>query len=47
MNFNPDSSKQPQKVIFSRKIQKTCDPSIYFNNMSVKQALLKTKWEWF
>ena len=26
------------KVIFSRKIQKTCHPSIYFNNKSVKQV---------
>ena len=26
------------KVIFSRKIQKTCHPSIYFNNKSVKHV---------
>ena len=38
MSFNPDRSKQAQKVIFSRKIQKTCYPSIYFNNKSVKQV---------
>ena len=39
MSFNPDHSKQAQEVIFSRKIQKTCHPSIYFNNKSVKQVL--------
>ena len=38
MRFNPDPSKQVQEVIFSRKIQKTCHPSIYFNNKSVKQV---------
>ena len=36
-SFHPDPSKQAQEVIFSRKIQKTCHPSIYFNNKSVKQ----------
>ena len=38
MNFNPDPSKQAQEIIFSRKIQKACLPSIYFNNKSVKQV---------
>ena len=38
MSFNPDPSKQAQEVIFSRKIQKTCHPSIYFNNRSDKQV---------
>ena len=38
MSFNPDPSKQAQEVIFSRKIQKTCHPSIYFNNKSVKTS---------
>ena len=28
MSFNPDPSKQPKEVIFSRKIQKTCHLSI-------------------
>ena len=37
-SFNPDPSKQAQEVIFSRKIQKTCHPPIYFNNKSVKQV---------
>ena len=38
MSFNPDPSKQAQEVIFSYEIQKTCHPSIYFNNKSVKQV---------
>ena len=38
MSFNPDPIKQAQEVIFSRKIQKTCYPSIYFNNKLVKQV---------
>ena len=38
ISFNPDPNKQAQKVIFSRKIQKTCHPSIYFNNKSFKQV---------
>ena len=36
MGFNPDPSEQVQEDIFSRKIQKACHPSIYFNNKSVK-----------
>ena len=38
ISFNPNPSKQAQKVIFSRKIEKTCHASIYFNNKSVKQV---------
>ena len=38
MSFNPDTSKKSQEVIFSRKIQKTFHPSIYFINKSVKQV---------
>ena len=38
MSFNPDLSKQAQKVIFSHKIKKICHPSTYFNNKSVKQV---------
>ena len=38
MGFDSDPSKQAQEVIFSCKIQKTCHPSIYFNNKSVKQV---------
>ena len=39
MNFNPDSSKQAQKIIFSRKIQKTNNNPVYFNHNSVQQVL--------
>ena len=38
MIFNPDPSKQAQEVIFSCRLQKTCHPSICFNNKSVKQV---------
>ena len=38
MSFYPDTSKHAQEVILSRKIQKTCHPSIYFNNKSVKKV---------
>ena len=38
MNFNPDPSKQARKIIFSRKIQKTCHPFTYFNRKPVKQV---------
>ena len=38
MSFNPDTSKKSQEVIFSRKIQKTFHPSIYFISKSVKQV---------
>ena len=37
-SFNPDPCKQAQEVIFSRKTQKTCHSSDYFNNKSVKQV---------
>ena len=37
MNFIPDSSKQTQEVIFSRKVQKTNHNQVYFNHNSIKQ----------
>ena len=37
-SFNSDPSKQAQDVIFCLKIQKTCHPSICFNNKSVKKG---------
>ena len=37
MSFNPDPSKKAREVSFSREIQKTCHPSTYFNNTSVKK----------
>ena len=41
MNFNPDSSKQDQEVIFSRKLQKTNHNQVYFNHNSVKHVSSK------
>ena len=38
MSFNPDPSKQPQEVIFSRKRQNLNHDSIYFNNNFVQQV---------
>ena len=38
MNFNSDSSKQVQEVIFSRKLQKTNHNQVYFNHNSVKEV---------
>ena len=38
VSFNPDPRKQAQEVIFSRKMQKSSHPSIYFNTKSVKQV---------
>ena len=39
MSFNPDPNKQSQEVIFSRKIQKSSQPSLIFNNNTVAQLL--------
>ena len=38
INFDFDSSKQTQEVIFSRKLQKTNRNQVYFNHNSVKQV---------
>ena len=38
MNFNPDTTKQAQEVIFSRKLRKTVYPPLLFNNASVTQT---------
>ena len=35
MNFNPDTTKQAQEVIFSCKVKKTVHPPLLFNNASV------------
>ena len=32
MNFNPDSTKQAQEVIFSRKLQNNNHPCLIFNH---------------
>ena len=38
MNFNPDRSKQTKEVIFSRKLKKTTNPPLLFNNNIVSQV---------
>ena len=35
MNFNPDTTKQAQEVIFSRKVKKTVHPPLLPHNASV------------
>ena len=35
MSFNPDLNKQAQEVIFSRKLNKSSHPKIFFNNAPV------------
>ena len=37
MSFNPDPSKQTQKVIFSWNINKVYHPPLLFNNSTVQQ----------
>ena len=39
MSLNPDSSKQAQEVIFSRKLQKSTHPTLSFNNNTVTQSV--------
>ena len=39
--FNPDPTKQAQKVIFSRKIKKPIHTSLNFNKTSVQQMPFK------
>ena len=39
MSFNPDSSKQAQEVIFSRKLQISIYPPLHFNNIAVTQSV--------
>ena len=38
MRFNPDPKKQAQEVIFSRKINKTDHPPLYFNQNLAKSS---------
>ena len=35
ISCNPDLNKQAQEVIFSRKLNKSSDPKIFFNNALV------------
>ena len=36
--FQPDANKKAQEIIFSRKVKKTSQPPLNFNNNSVKQV---------
>ena len=38
MSFNPDPSKQAQKVIFSRKTKKEYQPPLAFNNNIISET---------
>ena len=39
MSFNSHPNKQTQEVLFSRKIQKSSQPSLVFNNNTVTQSI--------
>ena len=39
MNFNPDTSKQAQEVIFNRIVKVTAHPQLVFNNNPVHETL--------
>ena len=38
MDFNPDSRKEAQEVILSRKLRKSVYPPLHFNNIAVAQS---------
>ena len=38
MNFNPDTSKQAQEIIFSRKSKKISHPPLFSNNIQAAQS---------
>ena len=42
MTFNPDSSKQAQEIIFSRKLKEAIHPLLLFNNNNVSQVNFQT-----
>ena len=41
MSFNPELSKQAQKVIFTQKFQKKYCPPLYFHDSSVKETCME------
>ena len=41
MNFNPDRTKQAQELIFSRKVQTTNLPPLFFNENVILQTTLQ------
>ena len=38
MNFNPDATKQAQELTFSRKVQTTNHPLLFFNENVIQQT---------
>ena len=38
MNFNPDTTKQAEEVIFNRKVKKKFHPPLLFNNANITQT---------
>ena len=47
MNFNSDPTKQAQELIFSRKVQTTNPPPLFFNKNVVSQTTLQKHLEMF
>ena len=45
MNFDPDTTKQAQKVIFSCKLKETVHPPLLFHNASVTWTSSQNTWE--
>ena len=43
MSFNPEVTKQAQKVVFSRKSQKVTHPTVYFNNSPVTRISIQKR----
>ena len=41
MNSNPDPNKQAQELVFSRKVQTTNHPPLFFNENVVSQTTLQ------
>ena len=41
MSFNPDVSKQAQKIAFSCRSQKLAHPPVLFNNVPVKRCFIQ------
>ena len=42
MNFNPDSTKQAQELIFSRKVQTPNHPPLFLDEMSFRKPPFKS-----
>ena len=47
ISFNPDPNKQAQEVLFSRKIQKSSQPLLTFNNYIATQSITQKHLQMF